>query len=453
MNVKKILCMAMALMMMCAGAFADTEVNLQSELDAANARIAELEALIDNVYKPLYEKQIAATYGEDGVIWVEDASEEYEYIVSMYSQYGISVDGYEDMVKQSVLDAMIEKGVLMAKAAELGLDVMTEEDSATLAAEAEEMFEYYIASYQSYFASDDATEEQVRNDTIAYLESAGVTAESLEKDMLSNYISEKLYDYVVADVSVSDEEIQAAYEAKVAESQESYLDEYTYNSDRSSGEAIAWNPEGYRAVKHVLVKFDDDQSAQYTQLNSTLTTLQAELEAVENPDAAAQDASETETEPRTAEAIQADIQNVGAQIESLYSELLPEAQKVMDAFNDGADFEDLIAEYNDDPGMDAEPAKTIGYAVSDQEGYWDPAFIKGAMAIESVGQISQPVYGKYGIHIIYYMADIIPGAVPFEEISEAVADEALESKISETYDSQVSAWIEAAAPVYHLENF
>ena len=73
------------------------------------------------------------------------------------------------------------------------------------------------------------------------------------------------------------------------------------------------------------------------------------------------------------------------------------------------------------------------------------------MAIAEVGQISEPVYGSNGIHIIYYMSDITPGAVAFEEISEAVETECLDAKISETYNNQVTAWIEEAAPVYHID--
>ena len=59
------------------------------------------------------------------------------------------------------------------------------------------------------------------------------------------------------------------------------------------------------------------------------------------------------------------------------------------------------------------------------------------MSISEVGQISEPVYGSYGIHIIYYMADITPGAVAFEEIAEGVEAEALEAKISESGVYQV----------------
>ena len=58
-----------------------------------------------------------------------------------------------------------------------------------------------------------------------------------------------------------------------------------------------------------------------------------------------------------------------------------------------------------------------------------------------------------GLHIIYYLSDITPGAVPFEDLSEEVSKLALADKIADTYDKQVAAWVEEAAPVYYTDRF
>ena len=75
------------------------------------------------------------------------------------------------------------------------------------------------------------------------------------------------------------------------------------------------------------------------------------------------------------------------------------------------------------------------------------------MSIAEVGQISAPVNGMNGIHIIYYLADITPGAVPFEDIAAAVEANALAAKVDETYNTTVDEWVEAAAPVYYPDRF
>ena len=480
MKMKKLLWLVMALMLaLSALALADTETDqtadLESQLEAANARIAELEAL-NELYKPYYEMQIVAEYGDDGIIWKEDAEAQYNYMANLYNSYGISISGYENEIKQSVLESMIQVAVLQDKAEELGFTQLSEETQASLEEEAATSFENYVETYKSYFASEDKTDEEVRQETIDYLESSQVTEQTLLEFLIKNYADEQLYNHVTEGVTVNDEEVQAAYDAKIAENQEEYADDFNYNNARTNGETIAWNPEGYRAVKHVLVKFTDEQATRYSDLQSTLTSLNEELEALKTPEtteeptdaAEAADAAEAEAtaeaeaveaeatpeptpEPRSEEEIQADISSIGAEIEALYSELMPKAQEVIDAFNAGTEFDALIEQYGEDGGMQVEPSKSIGYAVAENSTYWESAFVEGAMAIAEVGQISEPVYGSNGIHIIYYMSDITPGAVAFEEISEAVETECLDAKISETYNNQVTAWIEEAAPVYHID--
>ena len=473
MNVKKLLCLALALLIAAVSMTAALaeDADLQAQLDAANARIAELEAEVEK-YRPYYESQIIAEYGEDGVVWLDDAQAQYEEAASMYASYGISVNDYADQIKQSIVEGIVQTGVLKKKAEELGISPLDEETMSDLNDKAGEDLEMYAQYYASYFAQDGASDEETHEATIAGLADAGITREALLENRVSDYVNEKLHDYVTGDVTVSDEEIQAAYEARVAEDQASYEDDdNAYNSARNSGTVIAWNPEGYRAVKQVLVKFNDEQAAQYAELQQTLSDLNDELAALdeaeaaeesgeaaeeaaeESGEAAEEAAEEPEETPRTREEIQTDIGVVGGSIEVLYSELLPTAQEVLDAYAAGTDLETLIEKYNGDPGMQNEPIATIGYAVAEDSTYWDPSFTAGAMAIPEIGQFSEPIYGANGIYLIYYLADITPGAVPFEDISDAIADEALEDKISATYNDQVAAWVEEANVVYHLDRF
>ena len=456
MNLKKFLCMVMA-MLLATGAFALAETDdVQAQLDAANERIAQLEAEVE-LYRPYYEQQIVAEYGEGGIIWREDAMAEYEAAASAYSQYGLSIDTYADAVKQDILTSLVQQAVLKDKAAELGLDQLDDEARANLEAEAAENYETYIENYKSYFAAEDASDEDARAQTIAAMEQYGLTQDVLVQQMLDSYVDEQLHSYVTADVAATDEDIQAKYDELVAYGEEHYTDDRAYNTARNGGEIVAWNPEGYRAVKHVLIKFDDEQSQQYSSLQSTLSSLNAELEALDNPQeetADEADAEDAEAEtPRTREEIQADIGRIGAELEALYSQLLPRAQQVIDEFEGGADFESLIEKYNEDPGMQNEPTASQGYAVAAESTTWDPAFTEGAMSIEAVGSISAPINGQNGVHIIYYLSDITPGAVPFEDIADAVTAAAQEDKVNDTYNAQVAAWVEEANPVYHMDRF
>ena len=514
MNMKQWLCLVLAMLLaLSAAALAETESaeDLQAQLDAANARIAELEAEVEK-YRPFYDKQIIAEYGEDGIVWLEDAQAQYDEAAQMYAQYGIKMDAYATQIKQSIVENLVKQGVLAAKGTELGIAELDEATRDDLAAKAAEDFETYVGYYKSYFAKEDATDEEAHDATVKGLADAGITEEAILEGRINDYIDEKIHDYVTKDVAVTDEDIRAEYDKMVADDEKSFAEsDFDYNTARSDGSVIAWNPEGYRTVKHVLVKFNDDQAAQYKDLKSTLDSLNDELAALdeaeekveagedaeeageeaaeetaeeaaeetaeENGEEAAEEtaeeaaeetaeesaeetaeesaeetAEETET-PRTREEIQADIGEVGVAIEALYSELVPKAQEVIDAFNAGTGIDELIGKYGEDPGMTQEPAASQGYAVAENSTYWEPAFTEGAMSIAEAGQISDMVRGSNGIHIIYYLGDITPGAVPFEDIKDEVEAQALEDKIEETYNAQVDAWVEEASPVYHLDRF
>ena len=474
MNMKQLICMVLSVLLCLGAVSALAEEDLQAQLDAANARIAELESEIE-LYKPFYENQIVAEYGEGGIIWKEDAAKEFQAASDAYAQYGLSIDDFAADIKQDILETLVREAVLHEKADEMGLNDLSDETMAELKSEAEANFETYVDTYRDYFASEDASDEDARTQTIEAMAQYGLTLDTLTEQMVHSYVDEQLHAAVTGDVTVSDEDIQAEYDAMVADDQANYADDRAYNNARNSGATIAWNPEGYRAVKHVLIQFNDDQSARYNELSGTLDSLKAEKEAVENPteetetegdaeaaetegdaeaaEAEGAEAAEPESEPRSAEEIDADIARVTAELEGLYAELLPQAQQVIDEFNGGADFDSLIEAYNADPGMSREPAATNGYAVSAESTTFDPAFTEGAMSIEAVGQISAPVNGMNGIHIIYYLADITPGAVPFEDIAEAVEANALAAKVDETYNTTVDEWVEAAAPVYYPDRF
>ena len=581
MSLKRVLCLILAMALLLASAIAFSEEDLQAQLDAANARISELEAQIE-VYKPWYDAQVICEY-EGGIIFKEDVLASYAEFESMAaSYYGINLSDYglDRTYKEQIAQDLLNDAVIRRKAEEMGISPLDEETLAALDAEAEATFQTYIDSVAPSVDDGTMSEEQVRESAIAYLESMGYTKEGLLKSLVDTEVDNRVYAAVTEGVEVTDEDVQAAYDALTAEQQESFLDDSAYNNARTNGDLIVWNPEGYRAVKHVLILFDDDQSARYDELSATMTSLKDELalaeeaaaagEAAETPadeaeaaveafveeagaeageaieevaaeeaageveaaveavaeeaeaavetaaeeaeeavetaaeeaeaavEAAAEEAGEAveaeveqaveeaadvveeaageaaevieeapetaeaieesaeevaeeESAPRSVEEINADIAATQAELDALYAELMPTAQEVIDRFNAGTPFGDLIVEYNQDPGMQNEPTATDGYAVSAGSTTWDPAFAEGAMAIEAVGGISDPVCSSYGIHVIYYEADIVPGNVDFETVREALAADALQDKLSATYNATVDQWIEEAKPVWHLD--
>ena len=481
MYMKKILCAVLTLALLIAGtALAETD---------PEARIAELEAEVERLTAELeeanaklreYEEQDYVVTFDGGVVTLEDAQQQYSYIASMYEAYGYSLAGYEDYLRSDILHMMAEDAVVNYKSAELGFDQLETEAMEAYEAEAQATYESNIAAYMSYFAQDGATEEETRAATIEYLEGAGYSYDDILASMIKTHAQEGLYSYVTEGVTVDEDEIRAAYDQIVADDEEAYANSPAeYENIRTSGGAVYWNPEGYRRVKHILVKFSDEQSATYADLTKLKEDLEAQIaaateapedtEAPETPEdaeteaaetAEAAEAAETTTEettepeePADVEALQAQLAETEAQLKALYEELLPRAQEAIDRFEAGEDFDALMAEYGEDPGMTQEPGATEGYYVSANSELWEQAFTDGAMSIANPGEISAPVYGSNGIHIIYYLADVEPGPVDYESVHESAESTALENKLNDTYSAQVDAWMEELHVEYHLDRF
>lgn len=444
MTIKKLLCIVCALVM-ALGCVAFAEEDLQAQLDAANARIAELEAQVE-AYYPFYFAQVAATYGEDGIVWVKDVLEQYEYMNSQYASMGLDLAsmGMDGYMKQEMTSVAVETGVLMYKEAELGLNTAGEEFIAEAEAEYAGVLQEYVDYYINYYYADQEVTDELVAEATAYWENNGLDKESYIKTLAEDAVAAAMYEYAVKDVVLTEEDIQAEYEAMVADNDETYAaDPTSYISDINAGMPIASHPEGFRMVKQVLIKFDDEQSALYSELQSKLTSLNTEKAALE---------TETEGEKRTAAEIDADIQACAMQIEALYSALMPEAEEVIEKFNNGTDIATLIAEHNDDPGMMQGLNAEIGYPVCAGNTKWDPSFTEAAMSIEEVGQLSAPTYGSYGIYLVYYFSDVVPGAVELDTIRADVEYNALENKRTAAYEAALEQWVEEANVVYYFEN-
>ncbi len=464
MNLKRIasLLLVLALALVSTAAFATTNEEYEAKIAEYEAKIAELEGQVADLQFQLELQNYVATF-DGGAVTIELAMERYDYLKYMYESYGYSLDGYEDQFKQEIMTSLVQEAIVKLKADELGIATPDEAKAAELKQAATDDFNEYLDYYRANFEGDGKAEEQVVADTSAYLEGYGLNLDTLYQDQLEAYAKERLYAYVVDQIAVTDEEVQAEYDTLVAADQANYQDgAYAYESAATSGTDIYWNPEGYRAVKQVLIVFSDDQAARYSEITSRISALENELAALNATpapettaaaDATAEATIEPTTEPRSAELISADIDAANAELDQLYAELMPTVQEVVDLFHAGTGIDELISIYGGDPGMTAEPGMTDGYVVSAKSVYWDAAFTEAAMSIANVGEISQPARGANGIYIVYYLNDIVPGAADFEAVKEEVKSTLLETRQTEAYDAQLGQWMEELNVTYYIDNF
>ena len=433
--------------------------DLEAQIAEKDTAIADMEAQIAGLNHQIEAANYVAEF-DGGYVTVDEAMAEYSYVEYMYSMYGYSMDGYEDYIKSDIATTMVEDKIVQMKAAELGLNVPTAEEETELRASAEATLQEYVLQYRADFVAEGLSDEEVDAQTLAFLMENGVDSETLYQQELIYFAADKLYENVVADVAVTEEEVKAEYDAKVAADEANYANNLYYEQAMMSGTQVYWTPEGYRNVRQVLIKFDDEQTARYDEITDRIADLEAELaelqtaeEPAEETEAAETEAPAEETVQRTEAEIQADIDAANAELDALFAELEPMAAEVAQKFAEGTPIDELIATYGGDPGSINADGTTNTYQVSANSASYDQAFTDAAMSVAEIGGLSEPGRGMYGLYIVYYDSDVVPGAVDYETVKEDIYYELLDLARSEAYDAQISQWVAELNVVYYMENF
>ena len=373
-----------------------------------------------------------------------------QYYNQLYASYGMSAAFPTDeaTVTQQVIDSFVNNLVAKQKAAKMGFDQLTEEETSQVESVAKDHYDSFIESVvETYLPGTELEGDELTKAAEQYVKDNDVktangyaTLEDFIKAESVNKSIEKLQADAIKDVAVTEEEIVASYNDKVEAAKaavEENPDQYGYNL--MNGTPVYYAPAGYRMVKHILVPIPTEDNSKITELTTALNTAKsAQTAAQEELDAAAEDADK--------EALQAKVDEANAAVE--------EAQKALDeataqgmanakakadevyalATAEGADFDALIAEYSSDT-MPSE-----GYAIREGYSYFVEPFVTAAMALETVGQISEPVESTYGYHIIQYVSDVAEGPVDMETVRAAIESEVLTTKQDEALAAAMESW-------------
>ena len=371
------------------------------------------------------------------------------YLYQYYFGYSMTADEVHSLMEESI-DQHV-RNAIVAEHFDETMELSAEE-LAEVETLAQESFE--TAQTGALDAAEGKTDKEKQANTRVLLKQEGLTYDSIYANQLvSTKVSKMEQSLRDAVTEVSDEDLQAAYDAKVAEQQESYTDGSSFESDMSGDSAIVcWMPEGYRTVKHILVIPEDELMSTYKTAVSDLSSAQSTLEGYQAELAALNDDDATEG-ARTAEEIQADIDAAEASVASAQSAVETAAQACLDSVKDktdeiyarleaGEDFEALIAEYGEDPGMQNEPTSSRGYYVSAASTNWEANFRDAAMALENVGDYTlEPVISGSGVHIIRYESDVTAGPVALDEVRDALYEQALTEKQEANVTDTIDAWV------------
>lgn len=375
---------------------------------------------------------------------VQEQVQSYQnYMSTLYSYYGMSYDVSSSealaQARDEALNAFKTDMVSTAKISELGLDQLTEEEEVQVQADGEKNFqdslEFQIEDNEDY---KDLSDEEKTARATEDLAKNGVTPESAKEAARHQLVEQKLRDYVIKDVTVTDEDVQKDYDEKVASAKTSYENNAgSWATAANNGSStLYYTPAGVRYVKQILVKFTDEDQAKIDTANGKVTAAQGILNS--------EDATEEEKTAAQTDLEAAQAELIAAQ-DAAFANLDPAADEILQQLADGADWDTLMAEKTQDPGMQSGTTAERGYAVSADMTSFDSAFVEAAMALEKVGDVSPKTKGaSYGYYIIKYVGDAAEGPIPLDEVKESLSESLLTTKQDETYDSTLAKWVEEA---------
>lgn len=361
-------------------------------------------------------EQVVAKVGEETVLkgYVLDRYETYKAIYGITDASAKTESGRESIrsLKTSLLDDAISETVALIKARELGVAELSDAQKKELEKTLQSNREYVEKNVREN-ADNPENEDAIQRAIEAAYKENGLTPVDggpsvMERSLTLNYITENLKEYLVKDYAASDSDLQAWYDENLAKQKETLSSNLSYLSVYEGSGLALYIPEGLRNVKNMLIGFSDDVKKQISDLRSNGQTEDADK---------LRDAELAKIKSRADEAYQK-------------------------ATAPGADWDAVMAEYTDDPGMQSGDSKDTGYRIYEGITSYDESFVSAGMGLKNPGDVSEPVASDNGYYIIQYASAVQSREVPLSELKENIRKEVVTEKKDSEYSAKMATWKE-----------
>ena len=385
------------------------------------APAATEEPVAEEAALTLSDDVLASAYNGAVTVLKSEIQDEYDQMLSQYvayyAQYGYSVDEYDTELQASVAQETVQTklstSIVRHYAAQNGYE-LTEEKKTELAAQVKTALDNTREYLESYLSASGFTGDELNAAVEEQMAQAGYTEETLMDSAELNDVLNFLYERATADVTVTEDEVKAAFDEKVAKQKESYASVDTFVNDYVNESEILYTPENVRLMECIFVA-------------------SVEGEATED-EATADEATVSEATVSEATAGEA------ADIASLTG--YAKAKAIAAAIAGGADFEESMKAYNEDSSTEEQMLR--GYPVAENSTTYGDEFTAGAMALEHVGDVSDVIVTDYGYFILRYAKDLESGEADFEARKETETEETLTNKKNDAYSAFIDTILDEA---------
>lgn len=310
-------------------------------------------------------------------------------------------------IKADILEQLIVQKLIVQKAKDAGF-VVTDE----ILDQARTEFENIIAEVASQMEimdnnmqdeQEEDTEDQGKDyvgEARAFVEeqldAMGQTEDEYIELIAQQIVIDNYVEELVKDVNANEQEIQEYYEERLQIQKENI-------SILAFEEVELYSPEEVR-VKHVLIKLPQEDIDQYNAMVDEGKTEEADK-----------------------------------YLDEKLKAIEPKAMEVLEKAQNGQEFEKLIEEYGEDPGMED---NDVGYIVR-QDGSFVPQFEEAAFSLEE-GEISDLVASSYGYHIIKLYEKMPEKLYTLEEKYDELEQVVSQHKKIDAWTVMLDEWMEKA---------
>ena len=395
------------------------------------APAATEEPVAEEAALTLSDDVLASAYNGAVTVLKSEIQDEYDQMLSQYvayyAQYGYSVDEYDTELQASVAQETVQTklstSIVRHYAAQNGYE-LTEEKKTELAAQVKTALDNTREYLESYLSASGFTGDELNAAVEEQMAQAGYTEETLMDSAELNDVLNFLYERATADVTVTEDEVKAAFDEKVAKQKESYASVDAFVNDYVNESEILYTPENVRLMECIFVASVEGEA----------TEDEATADEATEDEATADEATVSEATVSEATAGEA------ADIASLTG--YAKAKAIAAAIAGGADFEETMKAYTEDGSTEEQMLR--GYPVAENSTTYGEEFMAGAMALEHVGDVSDVIVTDYGYFILRYAKDLESGEADFEARKEIETEETLTNKKNDAYSAFIDTILDEA---------
>ena len=356
----------------------------------------------------------------------------------------------------NVIDNFVGIGLVEAKLTEEGKHDFSEQEEELLRGAASSRYEEIWQSvYKMMQANDmDATQEEVSK----AVADEGYDMDNIYREYMVSERQQRAIELYVGDIPITRDELDEYYETQyVAPDRERYKDDiprYEREILNTDSESF-YTPEGYRLVRQILLNYPDG-------VIESLKREQADVErAVKNAnekmaaltqmvlttdDWSNLDAPKAEYDAAMEALKEAKLAYMQARRDATMPLIQDRLDEIDERLSAGIDFVTLITQYSADTSERNVTGQ--GYPLHALSEGWPEEFISAGLALEKVGDVSEPVLTEKGVHILCYVGDLPAGDhVLTEHEEELLEQSALHASQVEALEALFEKW----KPHYDIE--